>query len=173
MASIAFIHGFNAVAELKHAVRRFQAIRARSHPRLQRRGRIEATSHLAVACTGGRLPRLHRRGHIEAITFPAALNPGTNHPRLQRRGRIEAISMTGCLLRRNSLIHGFNAVAELKLPGLRARVSARALFIHGINAVAELKPPPGAVASKPTRAHPRLQRRGRIEACSSCGVMPR
>ena len=37
-----------------------------------------------------------------------------NHPRLQRRGRIEACRALPAERRDGDVIHGFNAVAELK-----------------------------------------------------------
>ena len=109
-----FIHGFNAVAELKHRAGVGAALSADDHPRLQRRGRIEAARRWKRPA---KWPVIHG--------FNAVAE-------LKRAVTCDSPEVT------IALIHGFNAVAELKLL-LRLRVSRHGPVIHGFNAVAELK----------------------------------
>ena len=87
---VAVIHGFNAVAELKPPTRPRRVRGDPRHPRLQRRGRIEATKpRRNVPAT---LPVIHGFNAVAELKPDAGGRGG--------RGR--------------GLIHGFNAVAELK-----------------------------------------------------------
>ena len=127
------LHGFNAVAELKLS-------------KLDRGFR-----------NAGGSPRLQRRGRIEASWGNSPLAEVSGSPRLQRRGRIEAscfwVGATWCAL----VLHGFNAVAELKLDPVSREVRYVGV-LHGFNAVAELKrdwvrevtPEPGAFSTAST-----------------------
>ena len=116
-------------------------------------------------------PRITRRARvIHGFNAVAELKPPQSfmhagHPQL-----IHGFNAVAELKRRahrhphqpRRLIHGFNAVAELKLllcsPPVR-----RHSVIHGFNAVAELKLTNNYVELL-AAIHPRLQRRGRIEA---------
>ena|ERR1700722_12700742 len=62
-----------------------------------------------------------------------------------------------------AVLHGFNAVAELKAVWQAQESAGRGVVLHGFNAVAELKGLVNVPVSDFTAGSPRLQRRGRIE----------
>ncbi len=162
------LHGFTAVAELKRQLlrpRRCGQTHLHGFTAVAELKLIQlSTPPVEVALFAS--PRLHRRGRIEARLVVNGRNPA--HPHL----------------------HGFTAVAELKLrevcplgprdessPRLhrRGRIEAYASisvilsfrrYLHGFTAVAELKQIGLKGFQGIWNESPRLHRRGRIEAIS-------
>ena len=120
------LHGYQAVAPLKQAQACRLSPASQSSPRLPSRGPIEASLPTARRLRGRRSPRLPSRGPIEA--------PGLRQPRSAPPERL----------------HGYQAVAPLKLGGQRLR-GAGVPRLHGYQAVAPLKRLGLPLADKPQR----------------------
>src|SRR5262245_51159610 len=86
-----------------------------------------------------RAPRRRRRGRIEAPPGWPRHGRRRSAPRRRRRGRIEAHRPAHLLTTPLEVLHGGDAVAELKLVSQPALIVAT-VVLHGGDAVAELKP---------------------------------